>query len=280
MIEVCSRLDMHPSVPEIVMYEVINFRREKVRKYCADLRVAYQGLNGYVRMPDLYIPDEDEAADEMERALRASFEILPLREDLAAESLRREALRILPARKGVGARDSSMWLTICDLLESGHYVYFISNNSADFGKKSLHDSLANEISAHQENFEYFSQPNDFLISKAEKITDLPLVEEHATSAFQESFLKQLPDLLMDRFEDSAQVLAFCDEAVVSIASARFSQGFNVGSTGVAHCAGRFVISNSSDESIEFDFTFQGAVVFDLATYKVFPADAELIAEAL
>jgi hypothetical protein len=83
-------------------------------------------------------------------AVEQSLEVIPLAADHAAEALRREAYRELPAstdpaKPGSGARDVAIWLTAIEASRaSGTVVYLVSEDSDAFGRKQLHPVLVKE----------------------------------------------------------------------------------------------------------------------------------------
>jgi predicted nucleic acid-binding protein len=99
----------------------------------------------------MIFPDPQASASDHAARLLSIFEILPVSDHAAAESLRREVLRQLPAcekgGKGIGARDVAIWLTVIDQLRSEETVYFVASDIAAYGKEQLHSTLKEEADA-------------------------------------------------------------------------------------------------------------------------------------
>jgi hypothetical protein len=118
-----------------------------------------------------YIPDSSEVVATWESSLREHFEIITADGADAKEALRREALRIRPAREGRGARDALIWTTVVRHARLGNKLHLVSNNTGDFGypkKSELHADLAAELIEPPLALSYHSSLDSFIEEHAIK----------------------------------------------------------------------------------------------------------------
>lgn len=137
-------------LPELVLHEALNLRRNRAEVAHAKFIAAQSELSKLFPIEPVYVPDVNDIVDAWEDELRGAFVIVPLDGADAAEALKREALRIRPAREGRGARDSGIWLAALRCATDHDAVFFVSGNTADFGVRrttELHPDLAEEATA-------------------------------------------------------------------------------------------------------------------------------------
>lgn len=150
VIRLCHRLDIVTAIPEIVLDESLNRRREHSDEVIAHYRSSFRELVRLFPTVDAaYIPATDEILENWNAELRRVFQIFEPEEDDARTALRMEARRRRPAREGRGARDALIWRTVVRLVSQGSTVYFVTNNSADFSASNtsqLHPDLMSDVS--------------------------------------------------------------------------------------------------------------------------------------
>lgn len=144
----CEETDIILCIPDIVLREAVNLRREKYQVAAREFTEANRNISRYFDLPAVYVPDVEEVATKWENDLLDAFQVLPAAPDDAVAALEREASRTLPARGGRGARDALIWLTCRRLASEGNEVFFVSRNTNDFAasdRKNLHPELAEEV---------------------------------------------------------------------------------------------------------------------------------------
>lgn len=162
--KLCAVLDIVLYIPEIVIHESMNLRRDTYSKNSAEFLSSLREISRFFDAEPIYIPNADEICTSWEEELRGAFSVLPIRGDDAVTALEREALRQRPARNGRGARDSAIWMSALRLAETGQSVFFVSKNTRDFavGKSGeLHPQLALESGAMPGELKYL--PSIYLL---------------------------------------------------------------------------------------------------------------------
>ncbi|GIG29393.1 PIN domain-containing protein [Cellulomonas marina] len=142
---ICRAKGIELAITEVIRHEVLNRRREAAAEAVEALRKGHAAVSRLTELEPLYIPDVEDLVAAFARELEAKFSVLELHGDDAKEALRREAARLPPARRGVGARDSAIWLSAVRLARAGATVYLVTQNSNDFGKTSLLPDLEAEL---------------------------------------------------------------------------------------------------------------------------------------
>jgi len=161
----CSKSGIQACLPNIVVHESVNLRRDAYDEASSAFLRAFKRLSRIYEAPPVYIPDPNEVSESWEQELRSSFRILDMHGDDAAEALRREATRYPPARGGRGARDSVIWLTACRLAKEGTHVHLVSRNTKDFAGEdgsSLHSTLSLELDGISGTLHYHVGVDEFI----------------------------------------------------------------------------------------------------------------------
>ena len=214
------------ALPEMVLIELLAQRK---RHYASAIDKAQAAFNG---LWSLQFGDSDgsehwPAVDsivnhvaEWERLYRRTFEILPLTGEAAKEGLRREALRIRPAKPTgkEGSRDVAIWMAVLEQARTApdETVYFVTSNSNDFGKDGrLFPELAAEVAEAGVVITYLGDLKKALADFAERQpldddeADLPArVADPRTAAWLHQFV--VAQVTPDQFD--AVVVDFDDEA--------------------------------------------------------------------
>lgn len=175
------RQGLIPALSEVVVQEAVNRQHQNAVENIDGINKWHKLLSAqFASLEGIYIPTADEVADHYREILNSKFISLLLNGSQAIEALRREALRILPARNGSGSRDAAIWLTVRDLVQDGHEVALITANSKDFGKGgTLHPALLQELS-NPELFSYYGSLGNYLTARA------PLLDAMKPDASAES----------------------------------------------------------------------------------------------
>jgi len=181
--KLCEVLGIVVYLPEIVVLESVNLRRDAFASSAAEFLESLRKVGKFVDLAPIYVADESEICESWEQELRDVFTVVPIDGDDAVDALHREAQRIRPARNGTGARDSAIWMTALRIAEAHQTVYFVSNNTADFaaGKQGqLHEHLASERDAASLDLRYLKSIYGLIEALAESIDPPALDEARAT----------------------------------------------------------------------------------------------------
>jgi hypothetical protein len=182
------------ALPEIVVHEsehcysrALEAAWEKAKKANAELTKI---LPRFARDPQVTAPNIPQYAEVWREELKKNFQIISSPPGAAEDALQREAKRRRPAGelsgKGVGARDTLIWLTVLDALRStseGENIFFISNNPNDFGRGSLFPELLAEIDQLNPagRLLYMNTIPDLLAALAPDHVDGPSIDQLARS---------------------------------------------------------------------------------------------------
>ncbi|MFE2077299.1 PIN domain-containing protein [Streptomyces misionensis] len=137
------------AVPEMVLQEMVAQQVIEYREAYERAEAAVKRVRG--RHPEsapMFMsvnrgPDIESVREGWERQYRAIFDVIPTTGRVALQALIREANGEKPAKliekqgekKKEGARDVAIWLSVIDYMRQnpGERVYFVTNNSKDFG---------------------------------------------------------------------------------------------------------------------------------------------------
>lgn len=183
--KLCETLGVQVALPEIVVHESVNLRREMYTAASAAFLESYRAVERFFDAQPVYVPDADEICRTWEEELREAFVIVPVHGDDAVSALEREALRTRPARDGRGARDSAIWMTVLRLAQTHDKVSFVSRNTADFatGKAgALHPDLSRDIADVPGEVIYLSSVDAFIGSLAASVESPTLTVEQVSDA--------------------------------------------------------------------------------------------------
>ena len=140
------------AVPEMVLIETLAHYRHGVEEDIAAIEKGQRGLRSRGANIRAELPNVDTMVRLREEELRKHFTVLLPAEGAAWEALQREAQRRRPAdvdwkKKGAGARDSLIWLTILAAVQQpGAEPVILVTADTDFGKgQQLHPELREEL---------------------------------------------------------------------------------------------------------------------------------------
>ena len=267
----CRTQGLQLTLPDVIVHESVNKRATDASEWAESFRQSHQKLSSVARLEPIYVPQRAEIADSWRRSLEAVFDVIPVHGDDAIESLKREALRLWPAQKGYGSRDSAIWLTIVRLVFAGTNVHLVTNNSHDFGKGKLRPELQEEVAHAPGNIFYYSTKEAFVAGIATRVDVKPsLSEAVAQELLGESAHARALDLL-DSLEFDAISVDDVLDSMVSFAGLRVFDSFNVDGSGIANVVGRFTLS-SPGGAIFASASFNTWLDFDPSTNEFSSSD--------
>lgn len=270
VLKLCEALGIEPCVPELVVHESVNLRAEKYQEAASSFSKAAREISRFFDAPGVYVPDTAEIAARWKHEILEKFTVIaPLGED-AAEALKREALRLPPARDGRGARDSLIWLTALRRLKSGENVFFVSANTSDFGgkaKDSLHPVLETESSGMAASLNYCVGLDAFIDLFATK-HDGPSVDgDEVASAIKEEILLAAFEVLSTG--TGGPSVEEVSTAFVKVTSAKTRRSYVIAEEGLALVDGACELQNAEGQGehapTNLTFTFRAWVDFDLGS---------------
>lgn len=244
IIRLCSEMDIIPAVPEIVLEELRNLRIDLANEHLNALAASRDRLSRLYEIEPFYVPSAVEVAEEFVDDVRANFEVLPLSDGDAAESLRREARRRVPARLGRGGRDTAVWLTVVGLIKEGNDIWFITANHKDFGKGELHPQLKEEISEHSGSVQYIKDGDAFVQSVSEKLNSDSIADVEASHIVEELVRQQLVSGLDEadhRVYNFSRVL----DSQMAVSINDWGQAYVVNSHGMARATAEVLVADPS-----------------------------------
>ncbi len=162
-------------LPEIVLEELLSLYKKELYRRISQVNKSLRELN-QITLEDLGIALEINVEKEVEeyrmRCLSklGSFHLerVAYKDSYLKDIVKRSIERIKPmSAKGEEFRDSILWLTILDYLQSekGGEVIFISSDIKDFGNSdgsALHSDLRLELNQKRLELQYYRTLNDFL----------------------------------------------------------------------------------------------------------------------
>ncbi|WP_406257687.1 PIN domain-containing protein [Streptomyces nigra] len=189
------------AVPEMVLHEmvaqqVIEYRDAYVKAESAIRRLRGRhprAQPGFMRMPPGGAEFEI-VRQGWEDLYRAIFDVIPTTGELALKALIREANGEKPAKmtdrqgekKKEGARDVAIWLSVVEYLRDNpsERVYFVTNNSKDFGDGGEWPSpMDGDIQGMEDRLELLPDMDSVVSTLTEKVHASEL-NEHAFAALQ------------------------------------------------------------------------------------------------
>jgi hypothetical protein len=161
ILQLARQAGQRVALPEVVLREYLSHHR---RDLISKIKAAQDAVQHLLGAQDdwanretwrfLDYPDVDAAVAAMDHRLRTEFHTLVLTEAVAKGGLFREIDRKAPAstdlsKKGSGARDATIWLTVLEQCTAspGEQIFFVANDS-DFGTQSLRPDLVPEAPAN------------------------------------------------------------------------------------------------------------------------------------
>jgi hypothetical protein len=194
-------------IPEIVLHESVNLRREAVDSAVQQLLTVISQASRLFEVPAIYLPDPLAVSLEWEAELRDRLNVLQLDGEDAAEALCREAKRLVPAKEGRGGRDSAIWLSVrrAAMALSDSDVIFVSANTGDFAdpqnKNELHPDLVAELGDAAPRLTYLNSTTKLLDHIATKAEFTPNPEDFRMGEDSEIETDILTDLFNFHLED-------------------------------------------------------------------------------
>lgn len=268
-IEVC--------VPDLVLTEAINLRREKYREAEREYLEANRKISRFVEVAPVYVPGVEDVLTEWEADLRANFRVLEHAADDALEALKREALRTPPASAGRGARDSLIWLTARRLAGEGRTVYLISRNTKDFcgnGGKQLTPVLQAELSDVAGSLTFLESLDAFFELIATKVP-APILEDVAPVQNLLDF--DLWDFALDEFDLKNLNGEEAIDLTIRMEGLRSLRAYDVDGRGMALIDGRAAIFDAEgSQTIAPALKFMAWIEFDLESGKATAAELEKV----
>ena len=160
---ICDALGVEMGIVSVTFDESVNMQVSKARDAINQLEKASRFLGEIVDM-NIYIPEVDQIHETWSSTLKDHFRVYAVDGSDAIEALRREALRLAPAKQnGQGSRDCAIWLTVLRIAREGRRVYLVTNNSRDFGQApELSAELAAEASEETLEIVYVRSLQHFL----------------------------------------------------------------------------------------------------------------------
>lgn len=275
----CAEAGIDPCIPEVVLREAVNLRREKYGAARANFLAAFKNLSRFFDAEGVYVPDVDSIASEWEASLREVFTVVPTHPDDAVESIHREASRHPPARAGRGGRDSLIWLTAKREARAGVEVILISRNTRDFTRESkdeLHPVLSEEAEAVEGTLRYFNGLDAFIDYVATKTEPPELAPERCAELLDldlRAALLEAGDGASARDDDALAC------AKVRVSDLRILRTYEVESRGLSLVEGRAELTDSSEDQDAFsnrEVFFLAWIEVDVATSDPVSADLQKI----
>jgi hypothetical protein len=266
ILRLCEVVNISPSLPEIVVHESVNMRREQYAADRTKYLAAFKRMSRFFELAPAYIPGIEQITTEWDEALRDSFLVLEMHGDDAVEALKREALRRVPAKDGKGARDSAIWLAAMRRARTGSKVILVSKNTADFAEGTdLHPALVEEAAGVDGEVVYFPGLDEFIEHMATR-TDPPIIE---ASGLDDAIGTDLREFALEELigeEGDERLIADQASATVHIDSdARALRSYAINALGLALIdgAGRLILDPEGGEAVRF--RFRAWLDFDLSS---------------
>jgi hypothetical protein len=276
LFHLCRTTGVEPVASEVSVHEAVNLRRETAEQAVTDLFAAHSRLSNYTTLALSYVPTAEEVAESYEKALRARLNILPLDGSHAVEALRREALRILPARNGVGGRDSAIWLTIASLVRDGHEAHFVTNNTKDFGKEGLHPDLKGELSEAAGQIYYYHSANEYLSTIAAKVSSPEISHNQLQEAFADSLRGQCISLL-EEVELAGYTVERALSSTVAADDAKFGAAYVIDTGGLVLVSANVTLADYLGGPAWAIGNFTGWLAFNPDTHDVESSEVDDLA---
>ncbi|MGX5770596.1 PIN domain-containing protein [Microbacterium trichothecenolyticum] len=271
----CDAKGIVAAVSEVSLHEGVNLRRVKAAELIEEYGSAHSRLSAVIEMPPAYLPSADDVAQEYESELELRFEVLPLDGEDARAALHREALRLPPARDGIGARDTAIWLTVVRLLADGHTVHLVTNNSRDFGKDGLSPSMGEDIDGLAGELHYHRDVNAFLDAIASKIASPTIDPDTVLAAFEESLrFSTIGALLADDQEHSPDDVL---DGHLKIQNLLWTSAYAVDGVGLAMVRANFTLADSPEAPDWASGRITGWLSFDPTSLAVEPSEIDQFA---
>lgn len=186
----CLRL----AIVDLTLHECSTLFLEHYARQRAAYLKSFKEFAPFLNRPHVMeSPEATEALSSRLNGIKRTFDILRTPPEAAIEALVREATRLPPAKpKGTGARDCAIWLTIAGLANSGEEVYFVTQNSQDFGVNELSSELEADL-APDAKLHFFSSLLDLL----QALTPPTPASEAATWAGEEFVVEYIRAFLRE-----------------------------------------------------------------------------------
>lgn len=275
LFHLCRTTGVEPVASEVSIDEAVNLRRETAGQAVADLFAAHSRLSNFITIAPSYVPTAEEVALSYEKALRSRLGVLPLNGSHAVEALRREAMRIMPARNGVGGRDSAIWLTVTSLVRDGHEVHFVTNNTKDFGKGSLHPDLEAEVVNAAGQIHYHHSANEYLSTIAAKVSLPDISSPQLEEAFADSLRGECISLFEER-ESPEYTVEKALSSSVAVDRTDFGDAYVIDAGGLMRVSANVTFADALNDPPWASGRFSGWLAFNPDTYEMEPSEVDYI----
>jgi hypothetical protein len=232
-------------LPEVVLDEAVATRRREAASALGDLESALDRLRTMGSPLNLSMPDPAEIANHWRTELSSRFNIDPLPDEVARESLLREIERTPPTRDGRGARDAAVWLIVKRRHAQGHGpTYFVSENVRDFGNpdrpNELHPLLAAEVTGGDQPFVFarsLSVLLDLLAVRLDIAVDVEVLDSSARTRESVIAFAERSQILLSAISShegaAASATYFAGPVQTTPTAVRAVHGYEVGGTHLA-----------------------------------------------
>ncbi|WP_082133025.1 PIN domain-containing protein [Mycolicibacterium obuense] len=275
---ICDAVGLELGITNITLHESINMQVAAAREAINQLEKASRMLGEIVEV-NTFIPDVDAIRDAWDATLREHFKIYAVDGTDAIEALRREALRIAPAKvNGQGSRDCAIWLTVLRIAKEGRVVYLVTNNSKDFGEApDLKMDLRGEADANGVDVKYVNSLHGLLAEISDgpldtlssDLLDAPRVLGDAVRIQVLDYLQSLDDsVTRDEIQDAT--VSFADVHIVAsykvtdftVVSVKFN--FAIGSDDPQV----YSVSGQAEAFVKFDNEFSAFRIADPSDLRI------------
>lgn len=268
----CTAKSIQTAISEVTLHEAVNLRRDTAVELIEAYGTAHRKLSAVVKMTPAYLPSAEDVSTAYELLLESRFETIALDGEHARLAFEREAKRIPPAHDGAGGRDTAIWLTVVSLLRDGHDVHFVTNNSSDFGKEELIDSMASEIVDLPGSLTYYRSTNSFVDAIATTI-DAPAIDIREVSvALAESIRSSVIILLAEDDLDHSQDRVL--DSHLELADLTWIRSYLVDETGLGMVKGRFNLADEAGHPSWGTGNFTAWLAFAPDSLTIAPTEVE------
>lgn len=267
--KLCDTLGVDIVIPEIVVHESVNLRREQYAQASAKFLESFRAVERFFDAQPVYVPDVDEVGSNWEKELRRAFRVVATHGDDAAQALEREARRTRPARDGRGARDSAIWLTVLRQAATYDRVTLVSRNTSDFGvgkDGTLHPDLVDETQSVSGAVIYVPGIDPFVESLATAVAEPELSLSDVTDVLRFDLRDKVhAEAIGDTRYDRVQAEELEVDGVV-VGEVRALRSYLIAGSGLALArgTGAIAIGNPRDGR-QIPFEFGSWIEFDIGS---------------
>lgn len=272
----CTAKDIRPAISEVTLHEAVNLRRDTVASLVETYGNAHRKLSGLTSMPPAFLPSPEDVAASFQSSLTARFTVLPLDGEHARTAFEREARRIPPAHGGAGGRDTAIWLTAVALLTAGHDVHFVTNNTSDFGKDGLAESMKVEVDSLAGSLSYYHSVNSFVDAIATKV-EAPALDWPAVAKIFEDSIRSIVSILLTDDEGGEDPQDRVLDSHLELTEVNWIGTYVVDGGGLAMVKARFKLADDQGRPEWATGYFEAWFEYDPETLAVEPTDVDKLA---